>query len=594
MTRPPGASPTWAFTDGVGRTIRTVTRGFDGGLILTLAEHDNLGRPRRMSKPLRPSEPPFWTTTVYDPLSRVQTVTQDLGIIDGTQGPAPAAASVLVTTYLGVPVAGGGSQIRTDQSVNGEARMRIEEKNVLGKVMKVTDADIKSIEYEYDVDGNLRFTFDPAGNSIEMRYDSLGRKVFTQDPDLGTWTYRYSGFGDLKDQTDARGQTTSMRYDVLGRMTRRTACAPGASTCDEGAEGADTAEWVYDEGEGAGKGKLAAVLGPPDSRLALPCEVAHTTLTDGKRAGRSYKYTAFGDVDEITECVDGESFVSTYAYDSLGRQRAVTYPDVGGTRLAVGYSYTSLGYLHYVTDQSDGSVYWAAKAMNAMGQVTEQQTRNGVETVSLYNPSTGWLLGSSSTAHGDEDAVIQSWGHRYDEAGNLRRRVRDDQVTAGLTDETFGYDRVDRLTTSRVVASGGTGGGYDQTETYHYDTAGLGNLTQKNGVVYRYGTGCQAGARAAGPHAVCTVGGGAEYQYDDNGNLTRGGDRHITYGTQNKAIRIESEASGGGAVDFVYGAEGNRVVQARTRCGENEVPETSPIRAPSDSHWMPSLIRHVR
>ena len=48
-----------------------------------------------------------------------------------------------------------------------------------------------------------------------------GRKIQTTDPDLGTWTYEYNVLGELVKQTDAKNQVATMSYDVLGRMTRR-------------------------------------------------------------------------------------------------------------------------------------------------------------------------------------------------------------------------------------------------------------------------------------------------------------------------------------------------------------------------------------
>src|SRR5262249_87409 len=51
VTRPPGASPTWVFTNSLGQTLRTLTFGFDGNLAQTSTEYDSLGRVHRTSKP---------------------------------------------------------------------------------------------------------------------------------------------------------------------------------------------------------------------------------------------------------------------------------------------------------------------------------------------------------------------------------------------------------------------------------------------------------------------------------------------------------------------------------------------------------------
>ena len=97
---------------------------------------------------------------------------------------------------------------------------------------------------------------------------------------------------------------------------------------------------------------------------------------------------------------------------------------------------------------------------------------------------------------------------------------------------------------------------YDATESYSYD--GLGNLTSKNGKTYTY-TGCTTGG---GPHAVCTVDGSTGYSYDQNGSMVAGGGRTISYNAFNKVSSIAGGSDGSAAtVDFVYGADGHRVVQ---------------------------------
>ena len=96
-------------------------------------------------------------------------------------------------------------------------------------------------------------------------------------------------------------------------------------------------------------------------------------------------------------------------------------------------------------DSTDQGVIWQANATNALGQVLDEQTRNGVQTMTTRNPAMGWELGSVSTAHNAGQAVIQNWSYTYDEAGNLRTRVRADAVSPGPTTESFGYDALNRF-----------------------------------------------------------------------------------------------------------------------------------------------------
>jgi RHS repeat-associated protein len=152
---------------------------------------------------------------------------------------------------------------------------------------------------------------------------------------------------------------------------------------------------------------------------------------------------------------------------------------------------------------------------------------------------------------------MQDWSFTYDEAGNLRTRARSTPTELADSIETFGYDSLDRLTT--------TGTNYPSapwlngTDSYEYNYSG--NITKKNGDPYTYGN-CNAG-----PHAVCSVGGIDQFVYDANGNMTSGNHRTVGYNPSNKPIHIESQPSSlpgstTATVDFIYGADGQRVVQS--------------------------------
>jgi RHS repeat-associated protein len=561
VSHPPSGATSWVFTDGLGRTVETLGHSFSGSFSGTFTEYDDFGRTKRTSKPFITGDPTtYWNTPSYDGLDRVFQVTQDLGSIDGTgtAGGSAPASSVQTTDYEGFSTT-------ASTTVNGQTRTRKEVKNVLGKVASVTDANGVSISYTYDAEGNLTDTLDPAGNTVHIEYDARGRKKLSKDPDLGKWTYTYDGFGDLLTQTDAKSQTTTMTYDVLGRMTTK-------------ADSAGTATWVYDVAAGAGIGKLAAVIGAPDSVLTTPCEppstVPSTVVTSGNRAMRWSTYDTLGQLTESSECADGNTFTTQYDYDSAGRQSAIRYPEVLSSRFSVKYNYTSLGFLQYISDASDDKVYWEAKSMNAAGQVTDEQTRNGVETVSTRNPSTGWLLGQTVTSHADDENVVQDLKLKFDEAGNLRTRMRSEPRDMADSTETFGYDLLDRLTSAEVKVPTE---GYDDPESFAYDTLGIGNLTQKSGKTYTYG-GC-----GAGPHAVCTVGGGTAYAYDLNGNMTAGNDRTVNYNGSNKVTRIShatgaADSGNADVVAFAYGADGNRVVQSvgtTTSAGSTDITESA-------------------
>ncbi|MEO5766746.1 MAG: RHS repeat-associated core domain-containing protein [Polyangia bacterium] len=542
VKRTPTDGDIWTYADKLGREVLTAKRGFGGQFVRVTTEYDRLGRVRRVSSPYPDGQTAaFWTTNSYaDPLGRPTTTTRDLAQIDDSGN----NASVLVrTTY-------NGSEVFTDHilpcsncvSPEGEIHRRVEKKNALGKVA-VAEVDGYSTiplttqsTYKYDADGNLTHVIDSAGHDVASAYDIRGRKTSATDPDLGTRTYTYDGFGQLLTERDGQLNTTTMTYDILGRMKTR-----------KDPDGNMT-EWLFDTAAGAGRGKIAAMIGPSSSSLkdcALP---SGATVTGGNRAVRSFKYSQSGQVEEVSECTDGDTFLIGYEYDKFDRQSVVRYPAVNGARFAAKYNYASTGHLHYVSDPADGTVYWAAQETNVLGQVTREYTRNGVETVKTRNPVTGWLRGSSSTAQADGDRLIQEWSYTYDVVGDLTGRTRSDALHTTTMTEEFTYDPLERLKTSRVR----TLAGIDGSESYSYDN--LGNLTAKAGKTYSY-SGCQAG-----PHAVCAVDGSA-FTYDAHGNMISGGGRSVSYDWHDKSTHI---AGPNGSTDFVYGADGNRVLQETT------------------------------
>ena len=399
-----GATPTTRR-----KSTGTLAYAFDGGFIETTTAYNALGQVTQVAKPFHlatvaDNRSPSYTQTSYDNFNRVFSVTDPLGFIDACE----VDDHHHDLQRLHDPDRPTGERPDRDAT-------RDEERHRQGLHGDHADRDRAGEDFvrlrrrrKPDEHDRSRETTSSSGTT---RAGERSRRS------IPTWEAgpTSDGFGDLIGQTDAK---SARRHDL--RSTR----PDGDEDRRPG-----TAQWVYDSAPGAGKGKLAAMVSAPDSHLAGPCTIPLVSATGGNRAGKSFRYTALGDVQEMDECADGAAFATTYEYDALGRQSLIRYPAVNTSQLAVGYHYTSLGYLQYLTDESsDYSVLWQAKAMNALGQVTDEQMRNGVETVSNRNPLTGWLLGSTATAHADHDNLIQNWSYGFDEIGNLLTRNRADAV----------------------------------------------------------------------------------------------------------------------------------------------------------------------
>ena len=547
VTRTAAGAASWTFTDDQDKAIESLSRSFAGGFVEVLTTYDVLGRVATQSKPLliqnfadTPS-PYYQTITLYDGFNRMSQVTEDLGEIGGS---LTTKQLVTTTTYNGL-------SLTTTRTVTGSPETRTETKNALGKLQSVVDTLGNEVDYLYDPDGNLLATRTPTQLLVATFYDQRGRKGQMTDADLGTWNYVFDGFGDLVGQTDANNQQFAMTYDQLGRILTKQDLTTAA-----------TAQWIYDTAGGAAIGKLAAMVGEPDASLNGSCALPPgAAVTGGNRAVKTYLYTGFSNIQAVSECTDGAVFQTSYEYDAIGRQSVIHYPTVNAKQLTVGYHYTGLGYLQYLSDESaDYGVLWQAKALDAFGDVTDQQARNGVETVETRSHANGWLVGSVGTAHADGNKVIQSWTYTFDEVGNLISRFRDDQVADAIAAESFSYDPLNRVTGAFVTV--GTPTTVKASSSYGYD--GNGNLTQKDDKTYTYGVCPGPGRSGSGLHQVCSINGGATFVYDAAGNLTHNGTRTITYNAHNKAAQITDTT---GTVKFMYGADQNRVVQVATSGG---------------------------
>jgi RHS repeat-associated protein len=228
------------------------------------------------------------------------------------------------------------------------------------------------------------------------------------------------------------------------------------------------------------------------------------------------------------------------------------YSATGTYRFSVRYIYDPSGALAEVVDANDPSqVYWQANAMDAMGHVIGETLGNGVLTVRLYNPATGFVEGISSGV--GDDSGVQMLTYAWDGIGNLTER---DDANQGLT-EKFNYDSLNRLTGSTLTANGTT----TANLSVAYDA--IGNIKSKSGVgTYTYSS--------SHPHAVASISGAVttSFSYDRDGNLLSGHGKSYGYTAFNKPWHI---LSGGADTQFWYAPDRSRYQQVTVEDGATTI-----------------------
>jgi RHS repeat-associated protein len=512
------------YFDAMGRKLRTITESYDGNLqpgdsprrIAQDIDYNAQGVAQVVTQPyflgsnasvgVGPANSYGMTTTEYDVLGRAVAVyvTDARGSLDSVQfgGRGARRAAVTRVSYNGLTVT----------TTNDKGKIRIEEKNVGGKVVRVTDALGAQIAYQYDAFDNLLQTKDAMQNIVAASYDVRGRKVAMTDPDTGLWRYDYNALGQLVWQESANqralGQATVMEYDLIGRMKKRV-------------EPEYTSNWYFDtyaDGSACNKGT---------GRL---CE---TRTTNG--ISRKTTYDQYGRVaSSRTDVAGGPSFASAVSYDtSNGWPASQTYP----TGLKVNLNHTGLGFVKTVTLATSatvsplpstsggapgpattlpaGSILWQGVDYNAWGAVERQGYGNVVTAITGFDEATGRV--KSLAAGLTWDGRIVSHQYVWDSLGQLAARQDSNGDGSGnAVTESFIYDDLGRLQNYSVSAPAIPNSKRDVTLQYN----ALGMLLGKSDVGnYSYPA---QGAGVAHPHALQSVSGSinASYSYDANGNLT--------------------------------------------------------------------------
>jgi RHS repeat-associated protein len=511
------AVPTLQFIDNAGRAIRTATWGFDGRKIVSDVAYDALGRIKTAYWPryvaaggeldATPSNARVRTTTLYDVLDRVLSVQT-----------VDEAGQPQTTTYQWT-----GFQRTT---TNPKTQAIVELKDVWGKLVWTKDAKQKQTQFAVDAFGNLRQTTDSLNNVVTVTFDDWGRRTDLKDPDLGWIHYQVDPLGQVLSQVSPNqrpSKATVMTYDALGRMMTRTA--------DDLVAG-----WTYDVMDGQTNCATYKSCGQ--------LVESYTKNGASKDYRQLHTYEAKGRPDTTTTILD-KNHTSKVEYDSWGRVVRETLQRSGGAAKVYDRRYNAYGQLARI--ERGATVVWKATQQDALGQVTSATLGNGFVAGRSYDLNTGRL--SAATLVDAQGASRLKEDYAYDALGNVSQRTQAWGAVSFI--ESFDYDALNRLKSATIL-------GYAQ-QNFTYDD--IGNIVSKTGA----GTGNYvypaSGASSVRPHAVSSIPSLGSFVYDDNGNMTSGAGRTVTWNSFDMPVTITKGTEGS---TFYYGPDHQRIKQVRS------------------------------
>jgi len=503
--------------DGFGRASET--RQYEGGtnFIRIEQQYDALGRSSQTSNPYRPylSESAVWTTTAFDALSRVTSVT------------TPDSA-VVTTSYSGNAV------IVTDQA--GKPRRSITD--ALGRLTRVDEPDgnnnldsggspIQPTYYTYDVLDDLTGVTQGAQTRTFV-YDSLKRLTSAANPESGTVTYGYDANGNLTSKTDARSITTTIAYDALNRITSKSYNDNPQTP---------TISYFYDA-------QILPGEAPTFSRGYSTGRLVAVTYGSGSSEGTYRGFDQVGRVVTQYQRTDSINYLVEASYYANSALHTQTYPSVpgAGDRRVVTYTNDAAGRLGSLN--STATSYAPAASVSGIGYAAHNALNtetygngliHGVDYNNRLQP-TQIKLGTSGSP-----TSIVSLGYNYGTTNNNGNVLTHTYSGGGLSyTQTFGYDSLNRLTTSNE----NSGSSWSQTNGYdRYGNRWI-DLGGGNQSLY-FNT---SNNRITGA------------SYDSAGNLLNDGSHAYTYDAENKIAKVDNVSA------YIYDGEGQRV---RKLMGEN-------------------------
>jgi len=555
------------YVDGLGRVSRIFLSEGDGNFMVTDHLYDLMGRALKTSNPYRtatlggtvnPNTAPYWTSSVYDALGRVTTLTMPDG-------------STVTTQYSGIYTT------VTDQA----GKMKRQKIDALGRTVRVDEPDNNGSLGAVDTPTQpTSYTFNVLGQIVQVdqgqqhryfRYDAIGRmthekqieaKVFpftTNDASTGanpttntSWSSRriydetlanvnYKGL--LTSSYDARQILTQFSYDNLNRVTTIVYSDSVTPRVDQ----------YYDNVPFTVAGDNRAVFNK--GRLT---ERRTATLGSIPSTAERYNHDLMGRTIHSQQAVGAESYTMGYTYDLGSSLLTEKYP----SGRIVTYSYDASARMTAVA--SGATNYLSNFVYGDQGMITSMTLGSGTVESYLYN-SRMQVSRIDWTRSGNQ---IQRYNYKYGvfnpTTGSVDETKNDGQIAqvesyiggAKQWQQNFTYDTVRRLKTTREKR-----GDNDQQSyltSYTYDI--YGNRFQPQAQNPNNNPFSQVWIEED-QIAATTNRFTSGITYDDAGNViedTRFRNLAFDYDANNRQ-RASSNLDGSNRVTSVYSASGQRL-----------------------------------
>ena len=335
-------------------------------------------------------------------------------------------------------------------------------------------------------------------------------------------------------KTDARGASTTLLLrcaestdaPLVQRLELTTATTHNSPVLPSGVAATDEVYFFYDA-QALPAGAPTFVRGSSTGRLV------GVTYGTGSSAGTYRGYDAVGQVVRQYQRTDSVNYLVEATYNTAGAMLTEKYPAVPGAADRRTVSYASDGAGRLASLSSLATTYAPAASVTSVsyaphGALASETLGSNLIHAQTYNnrlQPTAIKLGTAALP-----TSVVNLTYNYGTTTNNGNLQSISYAGGGLSyTQTFGYDQLNRLTTSQEGAS------WSQTNSYD-----------------RYGNRAIVGSGMtfnANNNRITNAG----YTYDLAGNLLTDGAHAYTYDAENKISKVDNVSA------YVYDGEGQRV-----------------------------------
>ncbi|HLG21015.1 MAG TPA: toxin TcdB middle/N-terminal domain-containing protein [Bdellovibrionota bacterium] len=459
-----------SYVDALGRAWKSRAKSNNLGDIVTATVEFELGtgRPYRASPAHReggavPADN-LWSETVYDAIGRAVAAK----FPSSTGQVLQSSVSYFLDTTLHALKTVSIDPMHTSGSLHTKESFT----NLLGQLIQVTEyvpevsPVAHSMQYDYDVLGNLIQVRDDQGPEILATFNAFGQKVETLDPDMGTWTYEYDAEGKLTGQWDAMGNGVTLVYDALHRVIEKDYNSPNQVQ--------SISSYTYDRNPLNSHRNIGALM-----------------IEQNENARSEYTYDALGR-PTLTEKWIGQDKVETglIYYDDRPKTQVVYDAGSASPEIITYLSEERTGrFQEMSSDQPGVNIFAENPVYDVLGKLKSVDYGDGLTGHFSYMDGTeGHEDGNQSLSRmwllptGAADLYAKSnlldFHYVYDNNGNISNLLDD----AGGFDKRYTNDALGRLTRAEIVQ---TTNGLSEVRNYGYDR--MGRMTSMDGRYQPFG-----------------------------------------------------------------------------------------------------------